>query len=56
VSADEILTAKPCVKYKDILLSKKSVCSDEQSGHSSRLGHNWFKDEFSLSRNITVSD
>jgi hypothetical protein len=39
VSADEILTAPPCVKYKDILLSKKSGSSDERSGHSSRLGH-----------------
>jgi hypothetical protein len=27
VSTDKILTAKPCVKYKDILLSKKSAAA-----------------------------
>jgi hypothetical protein len=39
VSADEILTAPPRVKYKDILISRKSGSNDEQSGHSSRKGH-----------------
>jgi hypothetical protein len=39
VSADEIMTAPPRVKYKDILISRKSGSNDEQSGHSSHIGH-----------------
>jgi hypothetical protein len=41
VSADEILTAPPRVKYKDILISRKSGSNDEQSGHSSHIGHTY---------------